>query len=165
MPFACVRSASTVKAVATLVHTVRGFTGIGRFSWQVLSSLYMQRQPPSANTTVITRTKRAKPKITASSKHCAMFDVQESAAGTVVEPSPPTDLRSRGLCLVPISCTDHVASGDGHGNGADHWSVAVRAGVTNVKGAAALLPGRAVHLLVGKSGQETGGPHPSQNQK
>jgi hypothetical protein len=93
-----------------------------------------------------------------------MFQVQESAAGTVLEPSPPTDLRSRGLCLMPISCTDHVA-GDGHGNGADHWSVAVGAGVTNVKGSAALLPGRAVHLLVGKTGQETGGPHQSQNQK
>jgi hypothetical protein len=58
LSFACVRPASTVKAVATLVHTVRGFTGIGHFSWQVLSSPYMQRQPPSAHATVITRTKR-----------------------------------------------------------------------------------------------------------
>ncbi|XP_062214521.1 transcription factor LATE FLOWERING-like isoform X2 [Phragmites australis] len=48
--------------------------------------------------------------------------VQESAAGVVVEPPRPSDLRSRGLCLVPISCTEHVA---GNGNGADIWSVAV----------------------------------------
>lgn len=72
--------------------------------------------------------------------------VQESAAGTVVE--PPVDLRSRGLCLVPISCTDHVAAGDGHSNGADIWSVAgVPAGMANETaaaggwGAAAMLPG------------------------
>jgi hypothetical protein len=38
-------------------------------------------------------------------------------AGTVVQPRL-SDLRSRGLCLVPISCTDHVAR-DGHGDGAD----------------------------------------------
>lgn len=39
-----------------------------------------------------------------------MCDVQEE----------PLDLRSRGLCLVPVSCTDHVAGGNG--NGADVWS-------------------------------------------
>uniref|UniRef100_A0ACD5WDR8 Uncharacterized protein n=2 Tax=Avena sativa TaxID=4498 RepID=A0ACD5WDR8_AVESA len=36
-------------------------------------------------------------------------------------PRADTDLRSRGLCLVPVSCTDHVAGG-GNGNGADVWS-------------------------------------------
>ena len=29
-----------------------------------------------------------------------------------------SDLRNRGLCLVPISCTQHV----GNENGADYWS-------------------------------------------
>ncbi|KAJ4812537.1 basic helix-loop-helix (bHLH) DNA-binding superfamily protein [Rhynchospora pubera] len=32
-----------------------------------------------------------------------------------------SDLRSRGLCLVPVSCTEHVANG----NGADLWSPSV----------------------------------------
>uniref|UniRef100_A0A0A9FKF0 Uncharacterized protein n=1 Tax=Arundo donax TaxID=35708 RepID=A0A0A9FKF0_ARUDO len=70
--------------------------------------------------------------------------VQESAAGTVVEPPRPSDLRSRGLCLVPISCTEHY-SGNGTCNGADLWSVA--AGMAKAtaaaenKGAAAMLPG------------------------
>ncbi|KAL5209779.1 hypothetical protein ABZP36_005402 [Zizania latifolia] len=51
--------------------------------------------------------------------------VPESAGGVVVVPEEPrpSDLRSRGLCLVPVSCTEHVA-GTGHGNGADLWSVA-----------------------------------------
>jgi hypothetical protein len=31
-----------------------------------------------------------------------------------------SDLRSRGLCLVPVACTDHVPGGSG--NGADVWS-------------------------------------------
>jgi hypothetical protein len=59
--------------------------------------------------------------------------VQEGSAGGTV----PSDLRSRGLCLVPISCTDRVAR-DGHGNGAGLWSVAVPA---RVGGNGAALPG------------------------
>lgn len=56
--------------------------------------------------------------------------MQESAAGTVVEPPPrASDLRSRGLCLVPVSCTEHLAGGNTHGNGADLWSVAAGMGM------------------------------------
>ncbi|KAK3149275.1 hypothetical protein QOZ80_3AG0215210 [Eleusine coracana subsp. coracana] len=109
---------------ATVLHEALGYIRFLHDQVQVLSSPYMQRLPASAHATV-----------------------QESAAGTVVQPQrPPSDLRSRGLCLVPISCTDHVA-GDGHLNGADIWSVAVEAGMTNAtaaagsKGAAAMLPG------------------------
>jgi hypothetical protein len=39
----------------------------------------------------------------------------------VVEAEQP-DLRGRGLCLVPVSCTEHIAGNDSHGNGADLWS-------------------------------------------
>ncbi|KAF2323453.1 hypothetical protein GH714_035525 [Hevea brasiliensis] len=35
----------------------------------------------------------------------------------------PKDLRSRGLCLVPVSCTQHVGSD----NGADYWAPAIAA--------------------------------------
>jgi hypothetical protein len=44
------------------------------------------------------------------------------------EPRVPSDLRSRGLCLVPLACTDHVAGG-GNGNGADVWSTVAAMGV------------------------------------
>ncbi|OAY53035.1 transcription factor bHLH68 [Manihot esculenta] len=36
----------------------------------------------------------------------------------------PKDLRSRGLCLVPVSCTHHVGSD----NGADYWAPAIGGG-------------------------------------
>ena len=69
---------------------------------------------------------------------------QESAAGTVVEPPRPSDLRSRGLCLVPVSCTEHLAGNSHGGNGADLWSAAgmAKAAADN-KGPAGgmLLPG------------------------
>ncbi|KAM0929434.1 hypothetical protein ACQ4PT_001520 [Festuca glaucescens] len=42
------------------------------------------------------------------------------------EPRAPSDLRSRGLCLVPLACTDHVAGG---GNGADVWSTVAAMGL------------------------------------
>ncbi|VAI22198.1 unnamed protein product [Triticum turgidum subsp. durum] len=58
---------------------------------KVLSSPYMQRLPPPP-----------------------------SPAPLPEEPRAPNDLRSRGLCLVPVSCTDHVAGGNA--NGADVWS-------------------------------------------
>ncbi|KAM0827773.1 hypothetical protein ACQ4PT_067978 [Festuca glaucescens] len=43
------------------------------------------------------------------------------------QPRAPTDLRSRGLCLVPVACTDHVAGG--RGNGADVWSTVAAMGL------------------------------------
>ena len=61
------------------------------------------------------------------------------------EPRPPSDLRSRGLCLVPVSCTDHVAGAGG--NGADVWSTVAAMGQAAADGekdekvAAAILRG------------------------
>ena len=66
-----------------------------------------------------------------------------------MEPPRASDLRSRGLCLVPISCTEHVAGGGhGHGNGADLWSVAAgvaKAAAENKGAAAGTLPGAGGH--------------------
>ncbi|TVU44943.1 hypothetical protein EJB05_04406 [Eragrostis curvula] len=106
---------------ASVLHEALGYIRFLHDQVQVLSSPYMQRLPASAH-------------------------APESSAGTVVEPPRPSDLRSRGLCLVPIACTEHVA-GDGHGNGADMWSVAVSAGMARAtaaaesKAVAAMLPG------------------------
>uniref|UniRef100_J3LT12 BHLH domain-containing protein n=1 Tax=Oryza brachyantha TaxID=4533 RepID=J3LT12_ORYBR len=91
---------------ASVLHEALGYIRFLHDQVQVLSSPYMERLPPSAR-------------------------VPESSAGgvaaaAVAEAAPPrpSDLRSRGLCLVPVSCTEHVA-GTGHGrNGADLWSVA-----------------------------------------
>lgn len=52
-----------------------------------------------------------------------------SGAGNKRQPHPesyeePKDLRSRGLCLVPVSCTLHVGSD----NGADYWAPALGGG-------------------------------------
>ncbi|KAJ1293517.1 hypothetical protein BS78_01G074300 [Paspalum vaginatum] len=91
---------------ASVLHEALGYIRFLHDQVQVLSSPYMQRQPASVH-----------------------VPAQE---GTVAEPEReprrPGDLRSRGLCLVPVSCTEHVA-GNGHSNGADFWSVA--AGVAN----------------------------------
>ncbi|XP_062209434.1 transcription factor bHLH113-like isoform X1 [Phragmites australis] len=112
---------------ASVLHEALGYIRFLHDQVQVLSSPYMQRLPPSAH-----------------------VRVQESAAGTVVEPPRPGDLRSRGLCLVPISCTEHIA-GNGTVNGADIWSVAagmakVTAAAENM-GAAEMLPdGHPGHL-------------------
>lgn len=98
---------------ASVLHEALGYIRFLHDQVQVLSSPYMQRQPPASS------------------------HVPESAAGTVVEVEPPraSDLRSRGLCLVPIACTEHVA-GSSHSSGADFWSVAGKEAAGN-KGAAA----------------------------
>ncbi|CAN6281283.1 unnamed protein product [Urochloa humidicola] len=111
---------------ASVLHEALGYIRFLHDQVQALSSPYMQqRQPASAH-------------------------APESAAGTVVAPPRPvSDLRSRGLCLVPVACTEHVAGGvygQGHGNGADLWSVAagMAAAAAESKGAAAAagaLPG------------------------
>jgi hypothetical protein len=73
---------------------------------------------------------------TASNCFAVSSQAQESAAGTVVEPALPSDLRSRGLCLVPVSYTDNFAGhGHGHGNGADLWSVVAGTGMGTAKAA------------------------------
>jgi hypothetical protein len=74
------------------------------------------------------------------------LQAQESAAGTVVEPPRASDLRSRGLCLVPVSCTEHLAGNSHGGNGADLWSVA--AGMGTAKAAAADNKGPAGGMLL-----------------
>ncbi|PWZ24244.1 hypothetical protein Zm00014a_029380 [Zea mays] len=111
---------------ASVLHEALGYIRFLHDQVQVLSSPYMQRQP------------------------AAHVPAQESAAGTVVEPPLPSDLRSRGLCLVPVSCTDNLAGhGHGHGNGADLWSVVAGTGMGTAKAAAdnegaaggTLLPG------------------------
>lgn len=66
-----------------------------------------------------------------------------------MEPPLPSDLRSRGLCLVPVSCTEHVAAGGyAQGNGADLWSVAagtMAKAAAESNGAAGALPGGGGH--------------------
>ncbi|KAK8444092.1 hypothetical protein SEVIR_9G082200v4 [Setaria viridis] len=123
---------------ASVLHEALGYIRFLHDQVQALSSPYMQqRQPVSAHAPLC------------SYSAAALWQAPESAAGTVVEPPRPTsDLRSRGLCLVPIACTEHVAGGvhgHGHGNGADLWSVAAgmaKAAAEN-KAAAAVgaLPG------------------------
>ncbi|CAN6286751.1 unnamed protein product [Urochloa humidicola] len=108
---------------ASVLHEALGYIRFLHDQVQALSSPYMQqRQPASAH-------------------------APESAAGTVVAPPRPvSDLRSRGLCLVPVSCTEHVAGGvhgHDHGNGADLWSVAAgmaTAAAENKGAAAGTLP-------------------------
>uniref|UniRef100_A0A0D9VZA2 BHLH domain-containing protein n=1 Tax=Leersia perrieri TaxID=77586 RepID=A0A0D9VZA2_9ORYZ len=87
---------------ASVLHEALGYIRFLHDQVQVLSSPYMQRLPPSAR-----------------------VPVQQSEE----QQQRPNggDLRSRGLCLVPVSCTEHVTGGDtghGHGNGADLWAVA-----------------------------------------
>ncbi|KAJ3706010.1 hypothetical protein LUZ61_009715 [Rhynchospora tenuis] len=47
--------------------------------------------------------------------------LQRLPSSTTLHEGARSDLRSRGLCLVPVSCTEHVANG----NGADLWSPSV----------------------------------------
>ena len=84
---------------------------------------------------------------------------QESAAGTVVEPPRASDLRSRSLCLVPVSCTEHLAGNSHGGNGADLWSVAAGMGMGMAKAAAADNKGPAGGMLLPGGG---GGCRPRQ---
>ncbi|KAL6637900.1 hypothetical protein ACP70R_025472 [Stipagrostis hirtigluma subsp. patula] len=85
---------------ASVLHEALGYIRFLHDQVQVLSSPYMQRLPPSAHVTG-----------------------QVSAAGVAAAEHRPADLRSRGLCLVPISCTEHVA-GNGGRSSADMWSMA-----------------------------------------
>uniref|UniRef100_I1PFQ1 BHLH domain-containing protein n=1 Tax=Oryza glaberrima TaxID=4538 RepID=I1PFQ1_ORYGL len=131
---------------ASVLHEALGYIRFlhDQVQCQVLSSPYLQRLPPSAR-------------------------VPEQERGTpAAEEQPPalrpSDLRSRGLCLVPISCTDHVAgAGTGHGNGADLWSVAagmakatatVTAAVERSKEAAAAAAAPAALLRADRPGQQ-----------
>ncbi|CAD6207818.1 unnamed protein product [Miscanthus lutarioriparius] len=116
---------------ASVLHEALGYIRFLHDQVQVLSSQYMQRQPASAH-------------------------VPESAAGTVVEPPRASDLRSRSLCLVPVSCTEHLAGNSHGGNGADLWSVAAGMGMAK---AAADNKGPAGGMLQPGGG---GGGHPRQ---
>ncbi|KAM3260409.1 hypothetical protein ACQJBY_051582 [Aegilops geniculata] len=77
---------------ASVLHEALGYIRFLHDQVQVLSSPYMQRLPPPSS----------------------------APAAPLPAAVEPSDLRSRGLCLVPVSCTDHVAGGGG--NGADVWS-------------------------------------------
>ncbi|XP_066386083.1 transcription factor bHLH68-like isoform X5 [Miscanthus floridulus] len=101
---------------ASVLHEALGYIRFLHDQVQVLSSPNMQRQPASAH-------------------------VPESAAGTVVEPPRASDLRSRSLCLVPVSCTEHLAGNSHGGNGADLWSVAKAAADNKGPAGGMLLPG------------------------
>ncbi|KAJ8651013.1 hypothetical protein MRB53_004036 [Persea americana] len=76
---------------ASVLHEAMGYIRFLHDQVQVLSSPYMQRLPSSA--------------------HLPDRGEEESRL----------DLRSRGLCLVPVSCTVNVANS----NGADFWSPAM----------------------------------------
>ena len=73
-----------------------------------------------------------------------------------MEPPRASDLRSRSLCLVPVSCTEHLAGNSHGGNGADLWSVAAGMGMAK---AAADNKGPAGGMLQPGGG---GGGHPRQ---
>ncbi|XP_020091785.1 transcription factor bHLH113 isoform X2 [Ananas comosus] len=79
---------------ASVLHEALGYIRFLHDQVQVLSSPYLQRLPSSA--------------------------YQHEGIGAGDQPRAG-DLRSRGLCLVPISCTEHVANT----NGADLWSPAM----------------------------------------
>lgn len=81
---------------ASVLHEALGYIRFLHDQVQVLSSPYLQGLPSSA--------------------HLHEARGMETTAD---------DLRSRGLCLVPVSCTEHVANS----NGADLWSPAM--GSTN----------------------------------
>ncbi|XP_066386084.1 transcription factor bHLH68-like isoform X6 [Miscanthus floridulus] len=100
---------------ASVLHEALGYIRFLHDQVQVLSSPNMQRQPASAHV--------------------------PSAAGTVVEPPRASDLRSRSLCLVPVSCTEHLAGNSHGGNGADLWSVAKAAADNKGPAGGMLLPG------------------------
>ncbi|GAA0153863.1 basic helix-loop-helix transcription factor [Lithospermum erythrorhizon] len=80
---------------ATVLHEARGYIRFLHDQVQVLSSPYLQGLPPSGH----------------------LSEVEES-----VERKPKNDLRSRGLCVVPVELTSHVVTGK---NGADLWSPAM----------------------------------------
>ncbi|KAI4325303.1 hypothetical protein MLD38_030715 [Melastoma candidum] len=62
---------------------------------------------------------------TRSSSQLAVSGEAEKYAGLISgDTVQPTDLRSRGLCLVPVSCTAQV----GNDNGADYWAPAFGGG-------------------------------------
>ncbi|XP_066386080.1 transcription factor bHLH68-like isoform X2 [Miscanthus floridulus] len=116
---------------ASVLHEALGYIRFLHDQVQVLSSPNMQRQPASAHVPV--STKRQTPTQTQ--------NLLPSAAGTVVEPPRASDLRSRSLCLVPVSCTEHLAGNSHGGNGADLWSVAKAAADNKGPAGGMLLPG------------------------
>nr|WAK86109.1 transcription factor bHLH63 [Nothapodytes nimmoniana] len=81
---------------ASVLHEAMGYIRFLHNQVQVLCSPYLQCLPSSA-----------------------YVQAQKGNGG---EGKSSKDLRSRGLCLVPVECTAHVASS----NGADFWSPAMR---------------------------------------
>ncbi|XP_034680936.1 uncharacterized protein LOC117910867 isoform X2 [Vitis riparia] len=79
---------------ASVLHEAMGYIRFLQDQVQVLCSPYLQTLPSSAHM---------------------------SEGGENGEEKSSKDLRSRGLCLVPVECTEHVANN----NGADYWSPAM----------------------------------------
>ncbi|KAF8404941.1 hypothetical protein HHK36_009836 [Tetracentron sinense] len=79
---------------ASVLHEAMGYIKFLHDQVQVLSSPYLQRLPSPSHL---------------------------RAGGENEEDESRYDLRSRGLCLVPVACTVHVANS----NGADFWSPAM----------------------------------------
>ncbi|KAK9286873.1 hypothetical protein L1049_015279 [Liquidambar formosana] len=81
---------------ASVLHEATGYIRFLHEQVQVLCSPYLQRLPSSAH---------------------YLPELGEDGEGD----SRRKDLKSRGLCLVPVACTVHVANS----NGADFWSPAM----------------------------------------
>ncbi|MED6161739.1 hypothetical protein PIB30_063599 [Stylosanthes scabra] len=84
---------------ASVLHEAMGYIRFLHDQVQVLCSPYLQRLPSS-------------------SPSSSSFQHQRGEEGDVKEDN--RDLRSMGLCLIPLQCTLHVSST----NGADFWSPA-----------------------------------------
>ncbi|XP_030942595.1 transcription factor bHLH113-like isoform X1 [Quercus lobata] len=83
---------------ASVLHEAMGYIRFLQDQVQVLCSPYLQRLPSS------------------SQHHLPKLEGGENGGGEAAR----KELRSRGLCLVPVDCTVHVANN----NGADFWSPA-----------------------------------------
>lgn len=83
---------------ASVLHEAMGYIKFLQDQVQVLCSPYLQRLPSS------------------SQHHLPKLESGENGGGEAAR----KDLRSIGLCLVPVDCTVHVANN----NGADFWSPA-----------------------------------------
>ncbi|KAK6916378.1 hypothetical protein RJ641_019242 [Dillenia turbinata] len=81
---------------ASVLHEAMGYIRFLHDQVQLLCSPYLQHLPSSPHHLF--------------SSDCGSNEWEE----------PSQDLRSRGLCLVPVACTAHV----GNNNGADFWSPA-----------------------------------------
>ncbi|CAA6667392.1 unnamed protein product [Spirodela intermedia] len=99
---------------ASVLHEALGYIRFLHDQVQVLSSPYLQRQPSSAHPHVKPLDALLSQELTISSSAVGrrVVMVADMAVGLA------QDLRSRGLCLVPLAYTSHLVAN----NGADFWS-------------------------------------------